>query len=337
MEPNVSIIILNWNGWKDTIECLESVFQIDYLNFNVIVVDNNSSDESLEKIRLYCNGKEFINSHFYDYESSNKPISFIETTDETINKKNFKDNKLILIKNSKNYGFAEGNNIGIRFTLNFLNPDYLLILNNDTIVKKNFLNELVFLAQNDNNIGVTGPKILFYEYNGLNNVINSAGCEFSFFKGQPSRIGVSEVDRGQFDEIKEVDYLEGACLLLKKDVIKKVGLFDASFFAYWDENDLCMRIQRAGFKCTYAPKSQIWHKGGSSFKKTSDLREYLMIRNQIWFMSRYASQIQYFLFLIYLFFFKFWVKLCMLSINYKNINYLKYFLRGFWDGFFTKP
>ena len=77
MIPHVSIIILNWNGWKDTVECLESLYQINYPNYDVILVDNNSEDDSLEKLREYCSGSFRPESKFFNYEASNKPIELV--------------------------------------------------------------------------------------------------------------------------------------------------------------------------------------------------------------------------------------------------------------------
>ena len=85
---NVVIIILNWNGWQETIECLESLYQLNYSNYEVIVVDNNSTDESIKKITEYCNGEIKINSPFFRYDPSNKPIKVLETDTEVI-KENF--------------------------------------------------------------------------------------------------------------------------------------------------------------------------------------------------------------------------------------------------------
>ncbi|MEN6514775.1 glycosyltransferase, partial [Methanoculleus sp.] len=150
--PRVSIIILNWNGWKDTIECLESVYQITYQNYDVIVVDNGSENESIEKIKEYARGNLEVTSRFFDYSRENKPLHYIEySLDETKAEKGKEAEiadlpswkKLILINNMKNYGFAEGNNIAIRYALKVLNPEYVLLLNNDTIVDRNFLDELV--------------------------------------------------------------------------------------------------------------------------------------------------------------------------------------------------
>ncbi len=133
MNPKVSIIILNWNGWEDTLECLESLYQITYPNseaisvnalrvsgkgcYDVIVVDNGSEDESVEKIREYCKGKIKVESKFFEYSCENKPIKIIEYRREEAEAEGGKEKeiddlpsnrKLILIKNEKNYGFAEG-------------------------------------------------------------------------------------------------------------------------------------------------------------------------------------------------------------------------------------
>jgi len=106
--PKVAIIIVNWDGWEDTIECLESLYRIDYPNYEIIIIDNHSQDDSVRRIKDYSEGKE-----------------------------------LTIIENEDNYGFAEGNNIGIRYALKYLKPKYILLLNNDTVVDKDFLKELI--------------------------------------------------------------------------------------------------------------------------------------------------------------------------------------------------
>ena len=100
--PRVSIIILNWNGWKDTIECLESVYQIDYANFDVILVDNHSQDDSLDKIRTYCTGVLDVKSEFFDYQTENKPINFLECHENETLPVSY-DHELIIIKNKENF------------------------------------------------------------------------------------------------------------------------------------------------------------------------------------------------------------------------------------------
>ena len=141
MNPTVAIITLNWNGWADTVECLESVYQINYPNYHVVVVDNHSSDNSVRKIKDYASGNLEVKSNFFKYDPTNKPIEIVQYSRENWEiKKNSNTNKqLILIKNEINYGFAEGNNIGIEYALSNLNLDYIMLLNNDTVVDKKFL------------------------------------------------------------------------------------------------------------------------------------------------------------------------------------------------------
>jgi len=111
MNPLVSIIILNWNGWQDTLECLESIYQINYPNYHVILVDNHSQDQSLEKIREYCQGKIATESKFYTYNPENKPLTLNELTkkeaEEEISKIEMPDNHLTLIKNDTKLRFCQ--------------------------------------------------------------------------------------------------------------------------------------------------------------------------------------------------------------------------------------
>jgi len=339
MNPKVAIIILNWNGWEDTIECLESLYQITYPNYDVIVVDNGSEDDSIEKIKEYCEGKIKVESKFFEYSSENKPIKYIEYTREEAEAGGGKEKeiadlpsnrRMIIIKNEKNYGFAEGNNIGMRYALKALNPDYILLLNNDTVVDKEFLGELVKVGERDEKIGIVGPKIYYYDFNSRIDIINFAGGKFSMWKGQPYHIGINEVDRRQYDKIKEVDYVEGSCLLTRREVLDKIGLFDPSYFAYWEENDLCMRGSKAGYKSVYVPKSKIWHKVSSS--ANSGMKIYYLTRNRFRFVKKYATKLQVISFLLYFLGFQFWLTSGIFLIYHREVKDFVYFFKGIVDG-----
>ena len=339
--PKVSIIILNWNGWKDTIECLESLYQITYPNYDVILIDNGSEDESIEKIKEYSEGKIMVESKFFKYNPSNKPIKIIEYTREEAEAGGGKEGeisdlpsnrKLILIKNEKNYGFAEGNNIAMRYALKALNPDYVLLLNNDTVVDRGFLGELVKVAESDDKIGVVGPKIYYYDYNGRTDVINFAGGKLSMWKGRPYLIGTNEVDKGQYDKTKDVDYVNGACLLSKRKLISEIGLLSTDYFLYWEENDWCIRGYRSNFKSVYVHGAKIWHKTFVSIKKLSGLGEYYMTRNRFYFMRKHASKLQLISFLLYFWGFQFWLRSCVYVIYHRDIQAFKFFLKGGMDG-----
>jgi len=307
MYPKVSIIILNWNRWKDTVECLESLYQNIYPDYNVVVIDNGSSDKSIEKIKDYCEGNIRVGSDFFQYNEGNKPIKVLEYTEEELKYPKISyetvnlSNELILIKNNKNYGFAEGNNIGMKFVLEYMNPDYTLLLNNDTVVDKRFLNELVNVAESDAEIGAVGPKVYYYDYKGRRDVINYAGETVNFYTSRGKRFGRFERDKGQHDEIRENDKIDGSCMLIKREVIEKVGMFDPIYFAYWEEADLCVRIKNAGYKLIYAPKSRIWHKIGVSWDTYFSyfILYHFLVRNRLIFIWRYASTFQKIVFIMF--------------------------------------
>jgi GT2 family glycosyltransferase len=336
--PRVSIVILNWNGWKDTIECLESLFQISYPIYNIIVIDNGSKDDSVTGIKKYANGNLVVGSKFFEFSTENKPIEIREYTKEGAEAGEMlgdvftalpSNKKMILIKNDKNYGFAEGCNIGIRYAFAVLEPEYVLLLNNDTVVESNFLDELVKATSTEECIGFVGPIVYYYDYNGRKDVINSAGVDLILRSGSTRHIGMEEVDRGQYDGTRIVDSLEGSCLLIRKKVLDEIGLFKSSFFAYWEETDLCKRGSDAGYKCACVQTAKIWHKISSS--ATSKFFTYQMIRNRLWFMKDHTSTLEYYSFLGYFFFREFPVYIGV-YLRRRDIDRLSSFLKGIFYG-----
>lgn len=263
MKQKVSIIILNWNGWEDTIECLESLYQVDYPDYDVIVVDNGSQIESVEMLKKYASGDLSVESDFFVYNEFNKPINIFEYTakglkslqiiNENYNNLN-SNNKLILIKNEINSGFSEGNNIGIKFSLQFLNSDYILLLNNDTVVDKNFLNELVKFADTDHKAGIVGPKVNYYDKPDKTAYI---GHNVNLCNGRISDPPIIDVNN---PKSVQIDYVVGCGLLIKRRVIDDIGLLDPNYFLYYEDADWCLRAKKHGYDIFYVPKSKIWHK-----------------------------------------------------------------------------
>ena len=283
MVHRVSIVILNWNGWEDTIECLESLYQISYPTYDVIVVDNGSADESIQKIRDYCESKIKVKSEFFEYDPDNKPINHIEYTkaEVEVGKEHEiadlpSNRKLILLKNEKNYGFAGGANIGMMYALKVLKPDYVLLLNNDTSVDQEFLSELIKVAESDEKIGFVGCKS-FYP----NGEIQDTGA---FIK--PYNLFGVGVKNKVSNNIKAVDYISGAALLIKSEVIDEVGLLDEKFFpAYFEESDWSIRAKRNGYKCIYNPKATLIHRVSATAKKLKpDWLYYVWEKNRLRFM-----------------------------------------------------
>jgi GT2 family glycosyltransferase len=330
-KPRVAIIILNWNGWKDTIECLESVSQINYPNYNIVLVDNNSTDESIKKINDYFKGKIKVGSKFFEYSSKNKPMEFNEYTETEVNSdKDLSDIKpLTLIKNRINQGFAEGNNIGIKYALKNLDPKYILLLNNDTVVDKNFLNTLVNEGENNLDFGLLGPKIYYYDDP---NIIWCIGGKIDWKFGRGLHVGINEYDNGQYGIKQRFDYISGASLLIKSEVIKDIGLLDKLFFLYFEETDFALRASLKGYKNIYVPNAKIWHKvskSGGGIQKKIGL--YYITRNRWLFMKKWANSSDYLIFVILQIFMAIVVPI-YLSLNYRNKKLFLAYYHGLWDG-----
>lgn len=340
--PKVSIIVLNFNGWEDTLECLESLTRISYPNYEILAIDNGSRNDSVNKIIRYCRGEIKIESNYFASDNGNKPIHLLEISREAAEKNDIDRNeaeifsripgnrKLKLILNEKNYGFAEGCNIGIRHCMGSSNPEYVLLLNNDTVVASDFLNGLVEVCEKDQSIAFSGSKILYYEAGIIGDKINSAGRETIFWKGISRHIGADEIDRGQYTDIHEVDCLSGTCILARTKILKEIGLFDSTFFAYYEDDDLCVRGMRAGYRSVFVPMSRVWHK----ISKTGigNLRIYYMTRNRFWFLRKNATSSQYFAFMIFFFSFQFWLRAGSLLLGQKDFDAIRVFLRGTFHG-----
>lgn len=336
--PRVSIVILNWNGWEDTIECLQSLYELVYPNYDVVLVDNGSTDGSIDKIKAYCRGELTPKSKYFDAKGHKMHVSVEEYTEGHARSTDVEKNmdghyKLTIIRNGKNLGFAEGNNVGIRYALTAFNPEYVLLLNNDTVVDSEFLNELIGTAEKDISIGFAGPKVYYYDYEGRSDIINFAGGRIDFHKWKAFHIGFNEEDMEQHDRISDVDYVEGSCLLARRDLIDRIGMLNPNFFAYWEEVDWCIRCKEAGYRCVYVPSSRIWHKGSKSTKKLSGFKEYHLIRNRLWLMKKSHNMTGKIYFLVYFFLFEFWLTLFIFLVKYKKVDIVSYYLKGILDGF----
>lgn len=248
MQKKVYIIILNWNGEDNTIECLNSLKEINYNNYKIVVVDNGSAGGSVFEIK----------KRFPEVE---------------------------MIENKINLGFAGGNNIGIKYAISN-RADYILLINNDTTVEKDFLNKLVEAGESDKSIGLVGSKICFYSEP---NRIWFAGGKVNWIKNKGTHIGWGEIDNGQYDKIKEAGYLTGCCLLIKKEVINKVGVLPEDYFLYYEDLDFSLRVKNFGYKCVYVYKSKIYHKVSKSTKPGSPEYIYYHTRNGLVLAKRNGS------------------------------------------------
>jgi len=249
-QPRTSIIILNWNGKDDTLECLSSVTNINYCNYEIILVDNGSSDDSVAEIR------------------SQFPIVHV-------------------IEAGENLGFAEGNNVGIRYALS-TGTDYVLILNNDTWVDEQFLDHLVSEAIKTDNQFVYGPAIYYAE---PKNMIWFAGAKWNNEKLAFDFPLQNSLSDQLPNEPFESDYICGAALFFHRSVAEEIGLLDERFFLVWEESDWCYRARNAGYPSRIVPASKIWHKIGVSFgSESSPLRLFFSARNRLLWIEKNLSR-----------------------------------------------
>lgn len=167
--------------------------------------------------------------------------------------------KCKLIKNAKNLGFALANNQGIKLA----KGKYVLLLNNDTKVQKDFLSKLVQRLEQNKTIGVIQPKIYLMDKKGFLDNAGSFLTRIGFFY----HWGFMEKDGEEYQKEREIFSAKGACMLIRSDVIKKVGLFDDDFFAYFEESDFCWRVWLAGFKVLFYPDAKIFHKLGYTIRR----------------------------------------------------------------------
>jgi GT2 family glycosyltransferase len=288
--PKVAIVILNWNGLADTVECLDSLKKVAYPNYEVVVIDNGSRGNDVQTLKE-------------KYRES-----------------------IIVISNKKNEGFAGGCNIGIKWALEN-NAAYVFLLNNDTTVSKDFLRELVEVTRNNERIGIVGPKVYYYD---RPNSIATAGGKINFWTGNTPLIGRSSIDHGQFDCIKEVDFVSGCALLIKVEAIRKIGMLDERYFAYYEETDLCARAKRGGWQILFVPNARIWHKGERSVK-SKEIPTYYMTRNRFLFMKRNARGFQFPFFIFYFLFTDFILKMEAAKL-FRKPKLFNAYIKGAYDG-----
>jgi GT2 family glycosyltransferase len=238
--------------------------------------------------------------------------------------------RVTVIENEKNLGVAGGRNVGLE-VVQKKGTDYMLFLDNDTIVDPEFITEMIKEGERDKDIGILTAKIYFYD---RPNTIWSAGGKLSLYRCHFSVIGYEEEDTGQYDETREVDHVPGCCLMINKEVVDKIGLFDEDFVQYFGEDtDWCLKARREGYTIVYVPASRLWH---HIIKKTavSDRYMYLKGRNLMLFMRKHAKVRHWIVFVFYFIFASF--KVLFQEARRGNLKQFLAMARGTWDAFKTK-
>lgn len=184
------------------------------------------------------------------------------------------------ILSDTNLGFAGGNNLAFPH----VKGKYVLLLNNDTEVDPGFLEPLVELMEKDPEVGIVSPKILFFDEPDRIQYAGTTAIHPITSRG--SKYGYQEVDQGQQDILRETGYPNGACMLIRADLLKEYGHLYEHYFLYYEEHDWAFRVNQAGFRSMYQPASRIYHKVSASTGKLSPLKAYYLHRNRWVFIRR---------------------------------------------------
>jgi GT2 family glycosyltransferase len=291
----ICVVVLNWNGWQDTIECLESVFRLDHGDFRVVVCDNASCDGSFEKIKLWAQGKLAAGSANPELSRLTsppvpKPIPYVELTRQQAERRaGGWEDRLMLVQTGGNLGFAGGNNVGLRLALGDPDCQYFWLLNSDTVVEPDALRAMLRLMRERPEVGLCGSLTLSY-YNPKE-VQAQGGLTYRRWTARvrtPDALTVDKVD----SHPAPMEYVNGASMLASRAFLETVGLMEESYFLYFEELDWAMRA-RGKFDLGYARQSVIYHKEGASTgsnqdrAKRSSASDQFLARSRVMFTKRF--------------------------------------------------
>lgn len=248
MKPvRVAVILLNWNGWRDTIRCLESLLASDQTVFQVVLIDNGSTDGSVQRIEAWAATR--IAAVTYDRtQALAGGVESEEAKMATLTR------SLVLIVNEQNMGFGAGNNVGLSYALAH-SFDVMWVLNNDTTVDTECMTRMLWELERAPRVGAVGCVV--YQMDHPQTVQLWGGAHVDMALGIAPHISSSSASH-------RLNMLSGVSLLLRAEALRETGLFDESFFMYWEDSDLSFRLRSAGWDLRVAPDARIWHQESSS-------------------------------------------------------------------------
>lgn len=298
----VYIILVNWNGWRDTIECLESVFRCDYPDFRVVVCDNGSTDDSLARLCEWADGRVSLPVpadanplHKLSLPPLPKPLDYAvyQRQEAEAGGNRAADLPLTLISTGTNLGFAGGNNVAIRYALARGDLAHVWLLNNDTVIDPHALTALVQRLQEKPAAGMCGSVIRYYNQPEKVQALGGGwhcswiGLPWHYGKYFPVKppLAAAAIE-------KRMNYVEGCSLLASRRFLETVGLMCEDYFLYFEETDWAIR-GKPEFSLACAPDSIVYHKVGGSIGTSSKpweksaLCDFYNIKNRIYFTRKF--------------------------------------------------
>lgn len=272
----LAIIMLNWNGHEDTIECIKSIRSNEDYHYTIFILDNGSKKESIDYIKTWM-------------ENNYKSNYFISDYNQFKYKRDFNEADMYIIENDQNFGFAKGNNIiwdKIKGEY-----DYVLLLNNDTVIEKNAITKMLEYMKSNSSVGAVSCDIRLYSDR---NILWNAGGYFTWY-GDRKYFTQNEIDNYKRKGINVIStpFITGCALMVRKSVSESIGIFTEKFFFGEEDFNYCKRLQKSGIKVETVLDSTIYHKVSNSINKSNTKINKLILHfsnriiNQKEFLSPY--------------------------------------------------
>ncbi len=294
--PRLGVVLVNWNRWADTIECLETVLRSS-IPLRVVVVDNASSDGSPERIVDWAAGTVPVVAASpafarFSTPAMPKPVAFRRLTAPAAELTRPENSAVTLVDAGANLGFAGGNNLGVRFLLRESAIDFVWLLNNDTVVEPDTAEALLARMDATHNVGMCGTIVRYYYRPEVVQALN--GSRFNVLTGQSRGIGEGQAAATPFDAdmvTRETDFVLGASLAVSRPFFDRVGPMTEDYFLYFEEIDWTYR--NAGrFAIAFAHGAIVYHKEGGSIGSSaakgqrSAVSDYYLLRSRLGFIRR---------------------------------------------------
>lgn len=294
--PRVAIVLVNWNGWRECAECIDSVLAQAHTNFHLYVVDNDSGDQSIERIEAWCAQPEAdpqwrrhpgVERHTDRSPRVSVANRVVERPAGALAPAE-RHCRVTLIRSGGNLGFAGGCNVGITAG----GPesfDYFWFLNPDTVVERCALTELLRRAESEPRMGIVGSTLRFYH--APDKIHALGGARLNRRNASSSHIGEgSSLSRAPIDGSaveRELAYICGASMLVSSTFIREIGPMQEDYFLYYEEADWAMRGV-GHFRLGFAPQSHVFHKSGANSSKIMPLfTARFYYRNRLRFVRRF--------------------------------------------------
>jgi hypothetical protein len=305
-----------------------TVEQLDPLSPNtplvyVIILNYNGAQITLDCVRSVPN-LDYPNFRVLVVDNASKDDSGVVLAEGI---RAIDDSRIELLLNERNEGYAGGNNRGIDKAL-AAGAEYILALNNDIIAVPGSLAPLVDAMERDRTIGVCGCPIVNFGYESDPNL----GQGISLYTGI-----TSHWPHGRDTcQAVDVDYICGAAIMFRAEMLRQIGMFDARFFLLCEDSDICFRARKSGYRVCFVPGPGVRHHMSQTMSRHRPLTTFVATRNKVWFIRRHGTLAHRFVFNL-LSFFYFYPKAILGRIFRRQFDLLQPLLRGIWEGHWKYP